>query len=478
MQSTTKTEAKKDSNMEVNPTLPFTLKFEPADLAPGVKLPLLQSYVGTVTKDGCLLLLGGRSQGLHTFKGGRDNFDAEQSNNQIYVIDPANGQFWSFDVNQLSASLAAPLQSTDQQGCYERVTDTMYIVGGYGWNADRSDMKTFGCIISVQVEALATAIRESASVQEVESLFKMSEDDRFAITGGELIKMEDTFYLVGGQIFNGQYSAFGGADFYQVYSNEVRIFTLANDSLEILNYGVTRPQEPDAPLHRRDGNIIPDIDPITGTQRITCYGGVFPPGIIGGYTYPVFIYGPSLLLYERSARQKFSQYQCPVISVYDENADGNRTHHTFFGGISHHYYSQTTEQKKIFEEAIQQGRNDGLPFIADISTFTQSSDGTYAEFLHKEPIPGNELAGTSCHFMGLPELYNQGMVFDNDVIRLSKIPTENQILIGYIYGGIVAEAPYPKIPNEGTAASNNLYKVYLSRQPEEVLPADLGHVAH
>ncbi|UFH53509.1 hypothetical protein [Spirosoma sp. KNUC1025] len=326
--------------------LPFTLEFVEKKYAGKSVLPRLQGYVVAPASDGSWLILGGRRQGLHTFEPApATNFVRDSANHYLFVINPSNGTYWSFDVNQLSAKLSAPLQSTNQQGCFDRTTGQLYVVGGYGWKADKSDMLTFNTIMRIKVDAMVAAIKASAKPAQIASLIEIDQDDRLAVTGGELSLMNSAFYLVFGQKFMGQYRAFGGSDFEQKYTEEVRVFTLQPNSLKISSYGATTNSESDHPFHRRDGNIVEDIDPATGKPRIAAFGGVFMPGIIGAYTYPIYIYGPATPTVDRTGNQKFSQYGCPVIGVYDSGPT-KAMYHTFFGGIGHYYYSQTAAQKK------------------------------------------------------------------------------------------------------------------------------------
>ncbi|MGL6268472.1 MAG: hypothetical protein ACRC2O_11130, partial [Chitinophagaceae bacterium] len=294
------------------------------------------------------------------------------------------------------------------------------------------------------------------------------------VTGGELFKMNGQFYLVFGQLFNGQYRGFGGSDFTQKYTEEVRIFTLIPNSLKILSYGTSTNNSADRPFHRRDGNIIADIDPATGAERIAAYGGVFRPGIIGAYTYPVYIKNPSTPDVDTSGNQKFSLYECPVISIYDSSG-ASTVYHSFFGGIGHYYYFQTASQKAAYDTVTGEGRNDGFPFIADISTFLETADGTYKEYIHTSPIPGNRLLGSSVRFIWNQNLLTQGKAYPNGVINLSAFPNGSRQLIGYIYGGIEALNPLPLRPNTGTTVSNSLFEVYMSRTPSAAIPASQGH---
>jgi hypothetical protein len=459
----------------IKDALPYTLEFVEKTY-PGKKpLPCLQSYLSAVASDGSWLVMAGRRQGLHTFKSApAKNFVPDSSNNYMFVINPQTGDLVSFDVNTLSPALSAPLQATNLQSYFDEATGKLYIVGGYGWKADKSDMVTFNTIMGFKVDDMVAAIKSGASVSQITALFEISQDDRFAVTGGELFKMGGNFYLVFGQRFDGQYRAFGGSDFTQKYTEEVRVFNLVPNSLKINSYGATTNTESDHPFHRRDGNTIEDIDPVTGKPRITAFGGVFQPGVIGAYTYPIYINSPSAPILDRKANQKFSQYECPVISVYD-SANTHSVYRTFFGGIGHYYYYQTPAHKAAYDTVTKEGRNDGFPFVEDISTFLESADGTYKEFIHIDPLPGNRLIGAATSFILNPLLAKQGMVYSNGVIKLAAIPAKTRLLIGYIYGGIEAQNPLPLEPNTGTFVSNSVFEVYLNYVPSAAIPASEGH---
>jgi len=454
--------------------LPFTIEFKQKDYGSASPLPYLQSYQIAVTRQGYWLVVGGRRQGLHTFnQAPATNFVKDSANNFIYVINPANGQYWSYDVKKLPDNLSAALQATNAQSCHDKKSDNFYLIGGYGWKADGSDMVTFNTIIRFKVEDLAQAVIAGT---DPASLFSVDNDKRFAVTGGELYLLNNQFYLIFGQLFNGQYRPFGGGDFTQNYVENYAVFKLRPNSLKILSYGSTSCTLPDHPFHRRDGNIIEDIDPKTGQNRISAFGGVFKPGIIAPYTYPIYIYSASNYVIDTTFQQKFSQYTCPVINVFDSGTN-SAIYHTFFGGIGHYYYSQTDSQKAVYDIATKQGRNDGFPFVADISTFVQTAAGTYTEYILPQHIANNRLLGSTLRFIVNPDIIAQGMAYDNGVVKLSNIPKGNKVLIGYIYGGIEAKNPLPLVPSTGTFVSNTVFEVYLTNTPMTALPASDGHEA-
>jgi hypothetical protein len=459
---------------------PYTLEFVPKTYS-GKPLPCLQSYQAAVASDGSFLIVSGRRQGLHTFMGApATNFVKDSANNYLFVIDPVSGNQWSFNVNQLSGKYSAPLKSTNAQSCFDRSTGQMYFVGGYGWKADSSDMVTFGTIMRFNVDSMVKAIKAGANAAKITSLIEIDSDDRFAVTGGELFNMNGQFYLVFGQKFTGQYRAFGGTDFTQKYNEQVAVFTLKPNTLKILGYGTTTNNEPGRPFHRRDGNIIDDLDPATGQARITAFGGVFQPGIIGAYTYPIFINSPAAPTLNRNVNQKFSQYECPVISVYDSSASNQSIYRTFFGGIGHYYYYQTPSQKAIYDTATHQGRNDGFPFLEDITTWVEKAGpaggaSTWTEWIHVDPVPGNRLLGATAPFLVTPAMFTQGMVYENGIVNLSKFQKNTKTLIGYIYGGIEAQNPLPYHPNTGTFVSNTVFEVYLNYTPAPGIPSSEAH---
>ena len=466
-----------DTNAIPN-ALPFTIEFEEQAFTGKPQLPKLQSYAAAVTAAGELFIAGGRRQGLHTFSGApANNFVKDSANNFLFIIDPVAGDQWSFDVKQLSDDFSAPLQSTNLQSYHDKSSDFMYLIGGYGWKADGSDMTTFGTVIQFKLEDMANAIKSGATAQTVQGLMKIGKDDRLAITGGDLIFLNGSFYLVFGQKFDGQYRAFGGSDFTQEYSNQYRTFRLDPQTLKITVYGASTNSGSDQPFHRRDGNILQSVDPATGTPNITALGGVFKPGIIGAYDYPIYISGPGSVSMDSTVHQRFSQYECPVITIYQASAQDTSVYHTMFGGISSNYYNQTPDQKAAFDTVTAQGRNDGFPFISDVSTFQRSADGSYHEYILPDPIVNNRLLGSSIPFIENPALVSEGLAFANGVLQLDKFPAGKKILVGYIYGGIEAEFPLPLEPNHGTFVSNSLFAVYVTNTPSAAIPADFAKKA-
>ncbi|HEY0189825.1 MAG TPA: hypothetical protein VGC42_01805 [Kofleriaceae bacterium] len=454
--------------------LPYTLELVAPAWAGTSSLPALHAYSLGRTKDGKLLIVGGRiTQGLHMFTSTDPNFPRKNTNSSLWVIDPKTGDKWSFDTAQLGDDLAGPLSATNAQGYQDPATDQLLIAGGYGWSGD--NMKTFNTIVSLPVSQVAAQITAAhPDPARIKALIKRGTDPRFAVTGGALRKLGSTYYLLFGQSFQGQYRAFGGSDFTQAYADKIAQFTLQPSSLKILSYGELTSSDPSHPYHRRDGNVIDNVDPATGAERITAFGGVFMPGKIAAYTNPVFIdaSGPTV---DSTDQQRFSQYQCPVIVAYDPVA--KLEYHTFVGGISGTWFSQSPSQHQAYLQVTAQGRNDGLPFIADITSYVQKADGSFTEWILPSPIPGNQLLGASIDFVVANAAVASGLASAKGVLHLDKWHAGDRKLVGYLFGGIAATNPLPLQPNSGTVATNQLFEVYVTLSPSAAYPASAGHAA-
>jgi hypothetical protein len=501
----------------VEDVLPFKIQFTEVQYQDQQRLPpALQSYVPCVLPDGNWFLLGGRTQGLHTFNvlppnANLDdgNFPPRLANHFLWVIHPEDGVLGRFDVSHLSDRLAEPLRATNQQYYYDPDRDFLYVVGGYG--ARGNEMVTFDTILRMSASQVAEVVichdSDEEKAARIEQLIENDRDERLAVTGGALHWKDGVFYLVFGHLFMGQYTAFGseqrhllqlmqrrdllGQDadlprleatrqfesfdvtlpFHQRYTEQIRTFTLRPGTLKILNYGATDSARPDRPFHRRDGNIIMTVDPLSGQPRIGAFGGVFRPGVIGAYTEPILMRSPGL--HEiHDYRQIMNQYECPVIVIH---APAERTvYHTFFGGIGSHFYHQTTEQQEVYERVSREGRNDGLPFVADVSVLVHGSGG-YEEYILPDPVPGHRLLGSGMRFLpNRPLLHNRtAHPRLDEVLDLDQLDAGETVVVGHVFGGIEADFPLPIVTSAGTQASSRVFRVAVSKVNSAAIPA--GH---
>ena len=249
------------------PSFDYFIELEPL-IVPN--MPGLHSYAFG-QHDGKWLIIGGRKDGLHA-KQPMFSFPQSQNNTDIYVVDINAQQFWSASINSLPKGIKEQLQSTNMN--FYQDQDTLYIIGGYAFSETANQHITFPNITSVQVNSVINAIENGDSIT---SFFKQITDPVFAITGGQLGKIDNTFYLVGGQKFDGLYNPMGGPTFTQAYSNQIRKFIIDNSGTQ-LSYANYATITDEVHLRRRDYNLIPQIFP-DGSAGYTISSGVFQANV-------------------------------------------------------------------------------------------------------------------------------------------------------------------------------------------------------
>lgn len=396
-------------------------------------LPGLHSYV-YAQHNGMWLVMGGRKDGIHA----RQPFNAfpgAQNNTDIYVIDVAAKQFWSASVNSLSTTIAEQLQSTNMTFFQEE--DTLYVIGGYAYSNTAGDHITFDKFTTVQVSSVIQAVITSSSVN---SHFRQISDSRFAVTGAQMGKIGDTFYLVGGHRFDGRYNPMGNPTYTQTYASEIKKFKVDNSGIVpvINNYTTINDA---VHLRRRDYNLLPQIFP-DGSEGYTISSGVFQLNADLPFLYPVDIkasgYTPITTF-----NQYLSNYHSAKAALYDSNA--NQMHMLFFGGMSQYYYENGTLKK-----------DDNVPFVKTISRVTRIADGTLKEYQLPVEMPG--LKGASAEFIPNHTISH----YPSEILKLNKFGSDTT-LIGHIYGGIYSPSlnPFTNNSTSATAADNTIYAVTL-----------------
>ncbi len=200
------------------------------------------------------LIIGGRTDGLHP----RQPFNAFQpsdNNAEILVIDVVEKKVWAHSVNALPQSLKEQLQSTNMS--FYQDDNILYIIGGYAYSPSAGDHVTFPYLTSVNVPAVIQAVMKG---EDFKPFIKQASDDFFAISGGQLGKINDVFYLVGGHRFDGRYNPHDNPTFTQTYSNQIRKFTIEENS-DLLSFSIDSAITDEVHLRRRDYNLLPQIFP-------------------------------------------------------------------------------------------------------------------------------------------------------------------------------------------------------------------------
>lgn len=399
-------------------------------------LPGLHSYAFGQHNDKWLVI-GGRKDGLHA-RQPFNAFPASQSNTDLYVIDVTAQAFWTASLNTLPTAIAEHLQATNMN--FLQAEDTLYIIGGYAFSATANDHVTFPNLTTVQVPALIDAIIQGSAIQP---FFKQITDTAFAVTGGQLGKIGDTFYLVGGQKFEGRYNPMGHPTYTQTYTNAIRTFTIDNSGSQLSFSDYTTISDP-VHLRRRDYNLLPQIFP-DGTRGYTISSGVFQMNVDLPFLYPVDI-TPNGYTPITTFNQYFSNYHSAKVAMYDSL--NNRMHSLFFGGMSQ-YYSQNGVLTK----------DDKVPFVKTISLLTRLADSSLHEYQLPTEMPA--LAGASAEFILNPQL-----AFEEEILMLNKLP-QDTVTIGHILGGIMSPSLNPFSVNQTnqTRADPTIYAVQLVHSP-------------
>lgn len=409
-------------------------------------IPGLHSFV-FAQSNGKWLIIGGRKDGIHA----RQPFNAfqqAQNNDSIYVLDINAKQYWSASLTNLPSALSEQLQSTNMN--FHQINDTLYIVGGYAYSPTSANHITFPYLTTVHVSATIQAVINGGNMS---GFFKQITDTAFAVTGGQLGAIGNTFLLVGGHKFTGRYNPMGNPTYTQSYTNQIRKFQIDNSGSQpvISNYStVTDPVH----LRRRDYNLLPQIFP-NGSEGYTISSGVFQSTADLPFLYPVDITSNGHTPVT-TFNQYLSNYHSAKVCLYD--SINNVMHNLFFGGISQYYYENGSIVK-----------DDNVPFVKTISRVTRLADGSLQEY--QLPLSMPALKGSSAEFIINSNLPH----YTSEVLKMSEFSNDT-ILIGHILGGIHSNSINAFTDNQtnNTNADNTIYAVYLIKGAGADVPVTEG----
>lgn len=447
---------------------------------------------------GQVVLLGGRTNGLHGFAPSAEaaqapSFPKTYANDTVYVLDLVNKKLLGqAKVTGLPQPYLSQFQATNLE--YLLQNGFLYIVGGYGPDPATGTMVTLPYLTVVDFAALVKTVTSGGALDAAFAQSNMAsfQHPALAITGGDLEVQNGVFLLMYGHLFNGEYSSDGGGQVQQEYSNSIRVFSIqakrgsSGIQLQASFTGaypnVQSGMDPDNPYHRRDLTIAPALDP-SGNPRIGVYGGVFKGGKMQGYVNPLYVTpGSNVSLNvaeDTSATQLLSQYDCAAIQIFSKT--NGAMYSTLFGGISQFYWDPSCNCLKGDAVNLSTRPVDGLPFINSVSTFRVTSSGS-AQYLHQGAAFPPASAAPSCpgtsgnvtaQYLGAETKFvpADGLPSSNEVILLDNL--KGKTVVGYLVGGIAAWCPPiggdpgQAVPNcyasgqGATCASNQIYQVTL-----------------
>lgn len=405
----------------------YSIKLEPLSIA---GFNGLQSFAKAQFGDN-LLLIGGRTDGLHR-RQPFAAFAASDNNTDIIVINPITQQLWKASTSTLPAALKEQLQSTNMQ--HIQRGNTLYLTGGYGFSATANEHVTPDKLTAVDVPNLIAAVQNNKAISP---FFRQMAHPIFALTGGQIGRIDSVFYLVGGHRFEGRYNPMDsthGPGFSQQYGNQIRRFKIRDNGTALSIYDISATTDA-VNLHRRDYNMLPQI--FTGNkQGFTAFSGVFQVTADLPYLNSVDIF-PTNHVVNNTFTQYLNHYHSAHLALYD--SVNQKMESVFFGGISQYYDSLGV---------LVQYNN--VPFTKAIAKISRDNEGKMTETKIGE-MPDYLGAGA--------ELFLNHNIpsYDNEIVKSNQL-SGNNILLGYIVGGIKSSATNVFWTNTGTESdAHNIF---------------------
>lgn len=438
-------------------TLPFQVVVEQDTLT----LPSgVHSYVSAMYK-GKILILAGRTNGMHDFGNNNNNFPPSSQNTTVFVVDTIEGIVYTKSLTDPSSGLSQrqidTLSVTSPQSF--QVKNTLYISGGYGVDTETGLFNTKPVLTAIDITGLIHWVVSSAAGETAAQHIRQTINSVFQVTGGVMAQPvnSDTTLLMLGQNFQGFYVP----DSNGVYTKQVRRFKIHDNGKDLsVRVKGPYPESPNPDYRRRDLNIVPVIHHLYGTplQAYIAFSGVFTE-TGGAWTVPILIdfWGKGTMqdpADPSTFKQGMNNYACPTLGIYSKISKTMFV--TFFGGISYGFF-----ENGVFTT------DDELPFINQITTVSLDKKGNYTQYLmeNEYPVilstgsnPGNPLLfGAGARFFPIDDLER----YENDVINLEKLATGPKH-VGYIVGGIMSTLPNTNTSTD-SAASPYIFRVLIQR---------------
>lgn len=389
------------------------------------------------------IFIGGRIDGLHIMQANQA-FPTYGRNDSVYVVDPVANTSVAAYVFQLPSYMAEALTSSNMQS-YQN-GQYLYMIGGYGKSDSLATHTTFPSLISIDLDCLVNAVQSSSAIN---SCFRQVVDTNLAVSGGELEKIDSTYYLVFGHRFEGSYAINQTIlPFYQAYTNSIRKFSINDDgvNLSISNYTTITDTNN---FHRRDYNLVPQYFP-NREFGITAFGGVFQKNIDRPYLTPIDITSTNVT-HQSAFNQNLEQYTTANLPVYDSL--NNFMHTVFFGGMS--LFTLDTTSMSLVQDTL-------VPFIKAITRVERDAAGNLTEYQMPEQMPG--FLGSNSFFIA----DHSASYYDAGIVNLNNLSGNTRV--GYIVGGIRSDAEnIASLDPSGMSRPNaTVYEVYVDKTIDNV----------
>ena len=432
-------------SVRVTPGLPsITLQEIPVNS----QLPALRDPV-VAQSNGNWLIVSGTTGNFHQFE---HNFFISS----IYVYNPVTLQLNSMSLNASNLPAAVKTQLATSNVEFLEDGDTLYLIGGFN-TTDDIHWITLSTITAINVPGMINAIKAN-NTNLAKFVTSMTGPAQFKVTGGQLGKIGNDFYLTFGQDCYGD-NYCGGVGGGQVYSNSIFQFSAdpTLSSFSMLNTA-THADSDNSGWRRRDYTLVPFMQ--GNTQTLLALGGPFTqdsnPNPAEVWTNTIEFNG-NLQANGSFLNQQANQYFSPALSMY--SASRNVSYVATFSGLSNLYWSPTG----LVNDATTPYGN-----ILDLIGY-DATTGSAQEYANFQPMcSGQPLV--SCLYMGLAGIFipvpNAGYYDSRHILQLDMLPRNTNTLIGYVYAGLLS--PDQNIftsvppPNGPSYTTNKVYAVYVT----------------
>ncbi len=377
------------------------------------------------------LIVGGRTNGLHGFST-NDNFDVMFANEYIVVVDTTTWNYSTASILGLPMNIKDPLRSTNMQ--YSVIGDYLYIAGGFGWDSTLNRYDTYPTLTAIRIDSMINAVQNALPIAPH---IRQITNPNLQVTGGEMITIADTSYLIFGHYFRGRYQETPGPVFVQTYQDQVKKFVINDDgtNLSITYHGAITDTNN---FHRRDLNVGPTMD-LQGNESWAAYSGVFRKDADLPYLSPIQYNPNGTYTVDTTFDQELNNYTCPLLPIFDSVHGTMYT--VLFGGCSQYDYNPANGN--LTYDSL-------VPFVHDVSVMVHADNGQWAQVPLQLQFPS--WLGSNMKFVTLDTV----PMYDNDVVRLRDV--QSRILVGYLYGGIQATGPN----DQPSVANDTIFRVYLT----------------
>ena len=472
---------------------PYTVKLQRLNQRSS-RFPTLQSFSAGQTQRGEWVLIGGRTNGLHSIGGSAiQSFPPAQQNDRVWVYDPERQRIWSRPLARSGLSQGKQLSLSTTNAEQIQQGNVLFRVGGYVYDASTKTFSTRNRLLAIQLDGLAAWVKRDLPRLPTHSVLSVAgkplqvqgqATHLFAVSGGEMLSgaKPHQMQLIFGQDFKGGYTAGSSG----LYTEQVRNFSIDyQPERGTLGYRLNSISTPQANRdHRRDLNIVNQLrrkNNGTLERQGAVLGGVFYGGV-GVWTVPVEIDlltgQPSMANPEDPAtfRQAVNQYTAANLGLFsrEENSQTN----LIFGGISAiimdpsgqpYYVNRDNDPNQAFS----------CPFTSQIAAIQRQADGSWSQsiagsFPSLTDADGQALTfGASSTFMPLAPGQDRRVRYLADgVLDLDRLQRRSQpgdaVLVGYVVGGIASQVgnDFNDLSSYGStiasAASSEIFQVLIT----------------